>query len=367
MIVEVTHPTLVAHVQARARTERTDLVALRTSVTLKAVSADAMDPVDLPLVRFLRYAGRVRRHDGSLWQALDAPGATARAPMSADAFAAWLSGDGPGTDQLARRFSGTPLVARLRNPGPAHFDLRPLSERAGLEVDLDASRRIVHDTRARAVEGVRAYLDREVLIADGIAHVRLNPLLLVHAQGGRDTPAGLAVQYDGFPSDYHQLFASPRTAGAMLDLLRGRKAPGTAEPSRSAEAEAWLAGGFGEDLYGEEHRLVANGFPGAVRRLVEYARNEPSRHADRDALDGHLQVLCRLELDAVTGLAGHGDPGPALVAMAGAIAAVREGEPRGPIPHGCDLLRSAIEDLYLPTLPGHALPAEDAEALALFR
>jgi hypothetical protein len=362
VIVETVHPTAVVHVPARSRNERTDVVRMRSAMAIRVLPADAMEPIVSHLETMAESRGTIHSHEGALWQRLGDSSVRGAPPLDGDGLRAVLEGRA-GSFELTRRFSGTPLVARLRSLSLGHFDIRPFLDRLGNEIDLDASRSISKDTRPVAAAALQALLDRDLRIAGDVVFSRLSPLLA--ARPGCSSQGGdLLLHFSGHLTNYPTLVASRGNEAGMMAAVRAIEGPDAPTPTTYPGVREWREVPFGDSLEGDDHRLVANSHPGAIRRLLDSAMAEPSRHADRDALRAARERMHALEVEATTGLAGLGDPAAALLSIAGAIRTVMEG-PRHAYASrpGYDMLREAIETHYFPSIPVPDLPDGDVEAL----
>jgi len=293
--VRVIHPAHVAHRPRRARSERDTLVRHVTDVVLRETDGAGFEhPFALHGREEMRgYEVDPWVRDGVAWRPLRqlAQRGEGLATVGGDELAAWLSGEVPEHTPLwkglARAFEATPLQLRL--PPLAQGVEGGFSDATlrGTEPgDLGA---VLSDEREAASAAVARFLDEEVLVAGGMALMRLRPLVATYPDRRDDR---LRVQLGREVNFRHPPF-SPARAVEAVAFARG----GVVAPVSSVLADT-LLGLPGNADDGHDLRVMANAMPEAILRVLDVlARGKVTQAASRTeacrALAERLRPLAR--------------------------------------------------------------------------
>jgi hypothetical protein len=353
-LVAIRHPAPVRFVPARGRNERLAMLAITTPAVVPRTRESDFEPVPA-------LTGRVDmvRSEGALWSIVHR-GPGREIPLPPRDFLSMLSGRLPPCPAFDLCARGTPLLAWGDPDAPgAPYSTSPVWRGDDLAADLDRARKVTLDRRSLSAAALSAHMASDYRITDAHVYRRRRPLAV--CETGRPSRVDLNASDSGVLSyNGDQILAGPSTYAAAMRLAVEHNRLSQDGPA----VERWLGAGVAEALAGDEHRAMANSWPGWLRRRADIVLRGGTAPEWEERLGTLRPTLLAMEVDAMTGTAGAVDVGSALRTLRDALQAFHRCGPMQGRGRGETALR-AIEEVYLPSLPEAMVSDEDAEALGV--
>lgn len=349
------HPAPVSYVPERGRNERFAFARLETAVSIARVPADGFEPVH---EWGTRGDGRgTHRHGGALWCRL-AHGPQGEMPMTLATFAQSASGRRQQAGPFLDAIRWTPLAALgdVAAAGPP-WQHSPVFR--GEEIDLEGARRVSRDGRADAVAALHRHVASDYRVVGPHVYRRVRPLALAIAGKPAQVRLGRSEARE-HPGYNDQLPASPGNYAAVSMLLREFRAGGEDGPHLAP----WLSADVADILSGEDARLVANAWPGYLRRRLASAASKGLAGGRADAFAAVGATLLGMEIEACMGLCGEADLPRALHVLREGLTLLQDlpANP-GPVGRKPEAMLRALSEIYIPGLRPEPIPDADADSI----